>query len=186
MATKKVIIIDMSAEIPTDKSENKEIIDDNARKFIVTNSERDFLKKNDVISYDLITDWLELNEDSEKKLAYKKFDNGEVQILLISKVTKAGNRTSRKEKIDEEQYRELFKCSILHVEKKRHEFEYIQNDISFSMKFDEFSQSNLLILEADADNEKDRNSFDAAAFPIGLIEVTGDIRYYGYRVADVI
>lgn len=176
----------MSAEIPTSKAENKEILDDNARKFIVTNSERDFLEENDIISYDLITDWLGLGEDSEKKLAYKKFDNSDVQILLISKVTKAGNRTSTKEKIDEVRYSELLKSSILHLEKKRHEFEYVQNDITFSMKFDEFSHSNLLILEADADNEKDRNSFDAAAFPIGLTEVTGDIRYYGYRVADLI
>ncbi len=176
----------MSAEIPINKSENKEIIDDNARKFIVTNSERDFLKENDVRSYDLITDWLGLNEDNEKKLAYKKFDNGEVQILLISKVTKAGNRTSTKEKIDEEQYDELIKSSILHVEKRRHEFEYAQNDIVFSIKFDEFAQSDLLILEADADTEKDRSSFDAAKFSIGLTEVTGDVRYYGYRVAGAL
>ena len=176
----------MSAEIPTNKSENKEVIDDNARKFIVTDSERDFLKENDVISYDLITDWLELNEDNEKKLAYKKFDTGEVQILLISKVTKAGNRISAKEKIDEVRYDELLKSSILHVEKRRHEFEYVQNDIPFSIKFDEFSQSDLLILEADADTEKDRNSFDAANFSVGLTEVTGDVRYYGYRVAGVL
>ena len=176
----------MSAEIPTNKLENKEIIDDNARKFIVGNSERDFLNNNDVVSYDLITDWLELGEDNEKKLAYKKFDNGDVQILLISKVTKDGNRTSTKEKIDEEQYDELIKSSILHVEKKRHEFEYIQDGITFSMKFDEFTQSDLLILEADANNERDRNSFDAANFSVNLTEVTGDIRYYGYRVADVI
>jgi CYTH domain-containing protein len=176
----------MSAEIPPNKSENKEIIDDNARKFIVTNSERDFLKENNAISYDLITDWLELNEDTEKKLAYKKFDNGEVQILLISKVSKDGNRTSTKEKIDEEQYNALLESSILHIEKRRHEFEYVQNDITFSIKFDEFSQSDLLILEADAETEKDRNSFDAVNFSVGLTEVTGDVRYYGYRVADVI
>lgn len=176
----------MSAEIPTNKLETKEILDDNARKFIVTNSERDFLNNSDVISYDLITDWLELSEDNEKKLAYKKFDNGEVQTLLISKVTEAGNRTSTKEKIDVNQYKALLESSILHIEKRRHEFDYIQKDITFSMKFDEFSQSDLLILEADADTEKDRNSFDSLSFPIGLTEVTGDIRYYGYRLADVI
>lgn len=176
----------MSAEIPVNKSENKEIIDDNARKFIVSNSERNFLNDQDVTSYDLITDWLELNEDNEKKLAYKKFDNEEVQILLISKVTKDGNRTSIKERIDKEQYGKLLKSSILHVQKRRHEFEYVQNDITFSIKFDEFSQSDLLILEADADTEEGRNSFDAVNFSNGLTEVTGDVRYYGYRVAGVI
>ena len=176
----------MSPEIPANRLETKEIIDDNARKFTVTSTARDLFKENDGTSYDLITDWLELGKDSEIKLAYKKFDNGEVQILLISKVTNAGNRTSTKEKINEEQYNKLLEASILHVEKKRHEFEYAQSGITFSMKFDKFLNSNLLVLEVDADTEDDRNSFDAVNFPVELTEVTGDIQYYGYRIADVI
>lgn len=171
---------------PTNTPERSELLDDNARKFVVESIDREFLEKNGVISFDLIVDWLETGEDNEKKIVYKKFDNGDIQILLIAKVTKDGNRTSIKEKITEEKYKELLSSSTLHLEKKRHEFEYTQNNISFSIKFDEFAGGGLYILEVDAPSEEERNAFSPIDFPTKLTEVTGDIRYYGYRVADII
>jgi len=173
----------MTAEIPKNKPKNKEVLDDNARKFVVEAIDAAFLEEHGVSSFTLTVDWLETGEDNEKKVAYKRFDNGDVQILLISKITIDGNRTSEKEKITEEKYRELVGASILHLEKKRYEFAYVQNDISFSVKYDEFTDGDLRILEVDASSEAERNSFNPNDFPSGLTEVTGDIHYYGYRVA---
>lgn len=164
----------------------KEILDDNARKFTVDTIDPKFLKEMEASSFTLTTDWLETGEDNEKKLAYKEFDNGDIQILLISKITKNGSRTSEKEKITEEKYKELLDSSILHLEKKRYEFTYVQKDISFSVKYDEFAESKLCILEVDATNEQERDSFSPGNFPSELIEVTGDMKYYGYRVATVV
>jgi hypothetical protein len=95
---------------------SKEILDDNARKFIVDPINHAFLEENGASLFTLTVDWLETGEDNEKKLAYKKFDNGDIQILLISKITKDGNRTAVKEKIAEEEYEELASSSILHLE----------------------------------------------------------------------
>lgn len=56
----------------------------------------------------------------------------------------------------------------------------------FSVKYDKFADSKLSILEVDASSEERRESFDPEGFPAELEEVTSDIRYYGYRVAEVI
>jgi hypothetical protein len=175
----------MSAEIPTNSPEKRETLDDNARKLTVDVIDHAFLEENGASSYTLIVDWLETGEDNERKVAYKKFDNGDIQILLISKVTKDGNRTSEKEKITEEEYKELVTSSVLHLEKKRYEFIYTQNNIPFSVKYDEFAESDLCMLEVDASSEEERNSFSPGDFPSKLTEVTGDMQYYGYRVAHI-
>lgn len=175
-----------STKTLTNTSKKKETLDDNARKFIVEVIDSRFLEENSASSFTLIVDWLETSEDNEKKVAYKKFDNGDAQILLIAKVTKNGHRTSEKEKITEETYKELLSSSILHLEKKRYEFEYTQNDVLFSMKYDDFSDSKLCMLEIDASNAEERQSFNPADFPAKLEEVTGDMQYYGYRIADTI
>lgn len=162
------------------------VIDDNARKFITKPIRAQFLRDHDATSYTMIVDWLKTGEDNEKKVAYKKFDNGDVKILLISKVTKSGDRTSVKEKITEEKYKEFVASSILHLEKKRYEFTHTQNSIPFSIKYDEFAGDKLCILEVDASSEEARNSFNPNDFAGELTEVTDDIRYYGYRVASMI
>lgn len=144
------------------------------------------MDQNGASSFTLIVDWLETGEDNEKKVVYKKFDNGDTQILLITKVTKDGNRTSEKEKITEEKYNEFLNSSVLHLEKKRYEFPYTQNNISFSTKYDEFAGGKLCMLEVDAANEEDRNAFSPSDFPTELTEVTGDMQYYGYRVATLL
>lgn len=176
----------MSEKLPINTPEKSELLDDNARKFVVEAIDHEFLDENETTSFTLTVDWLETGEANEKKIAYKAFDTGDIQILLISKLTKDGKRTSQKDKITKEEYEELLSSSVLHLEKKRHEFEYIQNNISFSIKFDQFSEGRLYILEVDAPSEEERSHFDPSAFPAKLAEVTGDIRYYGYRVADII
>jgi len=176
----------MTEETPKNKLEKKEVLDDNARKFIIDAVDPALLEKSNVSSFTLIVDWLETSEDNEKKVAYKKFDNGNIQILLISKVTKDGHRTSEKEKITEEEYKDLLASSVLHLEKKRYEFEYTQNNTSFSVKYDEFDEGKLCMLEVDASSEEERNAFIPSDFPNTLTEVTGELRYYGYRVASVI
>jgi hypothetical protein len=176
----------MTAEIPTSNPEKKEKLDDNARKFVTEVLDSAFLDANGASSFTLTVDWLETGEDTEVKVARKSFDNGDVQILLIAKTTKDGNRVSEKEKISEERYQQLKPSSVLHLEKKRYEFEYEQNDTPFSVKYDEFADGEFSMLEVDASSEEQRGSFDPEEFPAELQEVTGDIRYYGYRVAEVI
>jgi hypothetical protein len=176
----------MLEKLPIDTPERNELLGDNARKFIVETTDYAFLEDNDATAFTLIVDWLEMDKDNEKKVAYKQFATGDTEILLIAKVTKDGNRTSIKNKITEEAYEALVSSSVLHLEKKRHECDYIQANTSFSLKFDEFAGGKLYILEVDALSEEERNAFNPHDFPAQLVEVTGDIRYYGYRVADMI
>lgn len=160
----------------------KVTLDDNARKFTCETLQPEFLDQNSASSFTLVTDWLETGEDNEKKIAWKKFDNGDIQILLISKVTKDGKRTSEKQEITQELYEVLIASSILHLEKLRHEFTYDQGGVVFSLKYDNFGESNPRILEVDASSDEERSSFDPNIFPARLTEVTGDMTYYGYRM----
>lgn len=176
----------MSGENPKNSPEKKEKLEDNARKFITKALSQEFLDASGTSAFTLTIDWLETGEDNEVKVAHKKFDNGDVQILLIAKTTKDGNRVSEKEKIDEGRYKELKASSIQHLEKKRYEFKYEQNGIPFSVKYDEFVDGRLNMLEVDAASEEQRQSFSPDDFPANLEEVTGDTRYYGYRVAEVV
>jgi hypothetical protein len=165
---------------------NKETLDDNARKFVVKSLGDEFLSEQQATSYLLITDWLEMGDGNERKLAYKKYTDDAVQILLISKVTTQDGRVSQKQKIDEEEYRTLLDGSVLHVEKVRHEFNYIQDNAVFEVKYDEFTDSQLRVLEVDAKTDEERAAFDSNNFPAELVEVTGNLQYYGYRVADIL
>ncbi|MDN5274451.1 MAG: hypothetical protein JWP06_352 [Candidatus Saccharibacteria bacterium] len=178
----------MPAEIPTNSPEKKETLDDNARKFILEGIDPKLLDENNASSFSLIIDWLETDNDNdnETKVAYKEFDNGDVQILLITKTTTDGNRTSIKEKITKEEYEQLVVSSVLHLEKKRYEFTYAQGSVVFSVKYDEFTDGELCMLEVDASSEEERRSFSPGEFPSKLVEVTGDTQYYGYRIAEII
>lgn len=164
--------------------QRKEQLDDNARKFIVTAIDPCLLEAKDVTSFTLVTDWLEADIEYEKKLAYKQFSDSNVQILLIEKTTKDGKRVSKKQVISEEKYRELLADSIIHLEKIRHDFSYLQNDTSFAMKYDEFVDSDLRVLEVDAVSEAERESFDPSDFPAQTREVTGNVKFYGFRIAS--
>mgnify|MGYP003582211270 CR=1 FL=1 len=168
-----------------EREPSKEVLDDNARKFIVESLD-DAVLENETTQYLLVTDWLEMGSDDEKKLAYKKFANGEVQILLISKVMGEQGRVSQKEKIGEGEYAQLPEGAIRHVEKVRHELSYVQDNVSFELKYDVFENSELRVLEVDADTDDDRAAFNPDDFSGELSEVTGDLRYYGYRIGDVL
>lgn len=163
----------------------KQVLEDNARKFTCDPLDLSKLSEGTTTSFLLVTDWLETGDDNEKKLAYKKFENGEEQFLLITKVTKPdGSRTvPDRVKLTEEEYRGRLASSILRVEKVRHELTHMQNGISYSLKYDEFGEDNLRVLEVDASNDQERVLFDPSAFPAPLTEVTGDLSYYGWRIA---
>lgn len=165
----------------------KEQLDDNARKFVIVQLPSDFLENHGASSYDLVTDWLETAEESEKKVVCKRYDNGDVQRLLITKVTKDGNRKSEKRFITEEEYEVLRASASVHVEKRRHEFVYQQGGVSFAMKYDEFLNSDLCVLEVDAETEELRDLFEPELELFDIAhEVTGDMRYYGYKVAGMV
>ena len=171
---------------PTDKLSPellKEILDDNARKFTVAEIEDTLFDTHESNPYLMITDWLETDESEETKVVYKRFNDAQVQMLLIKKVTRDGNRTSEKTKITEQEYTELVSKSKVHSEKIRTEFTYPQDGVDFSMKFDQFIDSELRILEVDASSDENRAAFDKVAFPARLSEVTGNLQYYGFRVA---
>ena len=173
----------MTERITTNKNESKKGVEDNARKFVVDNIDPNFLKENGAISFTLVVDWIETNEDSEKTIVYKKFEDGRAQILLITKITTNNSRMADRREILEDEYKELLKSSILRSEKKRYEFKFVQDDVTFNMKYDEFN-NNLKMLEVDALDEEDRNKFKSQLFPYKISEVTGNIDYYGYRVAE--
>ncbi len=161
----------------------KQVLDDNARKFTCGLVDL-FRLSTEVTRFVLVTDWLETGEDNEKKLAYKRFDNGDVQILLITKITNDGKRTTEKQKITAEEYNDLLTSSALRIEKIRQEFVYEQQGTKFSLKYDDFGVDKPKVLEVDAPADQDRESFDPVAFPGELKEVTEDMSYYGYRVAQ--
>lgn len=178
----------MTAEIPKSSPEKKETLDDNALKFTLDGIGPEFLLDNGAKSFLLTTDWLEMGERSEKKLAHKEFENGDVQILLIQKFTdENGNRTvPPKESLSPEEYSQLLERSVRRVKKIRYEFDYSQGNTKFSTKYDEFVGGRLRVLEVDAENEAARESFEPAKFPYQLTNVTGKIEYYGYRVAELV
>ena len=176
-----------SSQASPEHERPKEVLDDNARKFITETFEPAFLEEHGAVSFTLTTDWLETGEDNEKKLAHKIFKNGDIEFLLISKVTdEDGKRTSKPKRITQKKYKELLSSSILRVKKERSQFTYNQGGVVLSVKYDEFANSERRILEVDAPTDAERDSFNPSEFPYALSEVTGDIHYYGYRVAAVI
>ena len=160
-------------------------LDDNARKFTVDAIDATLYNTPESTSYLMSTDWLVIGESEETKVVHKKFSSDKPEILLIKKVMKDGKRTSDKKKLQEEEYSELVTKSKVHSEKIRTEFTYPQHGIDFSMKFDQFTNSTLCVLEVDAPTEEERASFDYQSFPAKLSEVTGNLQYYGFRVASL-
>jgi len=177
----------MTTEIPTNSPEKREALDDNARKFITAPLDDSFFDDEEVTSFNLVVDWLETDEASEKKLAYKTYKDGKKQVLLISKVTQAGgNRRTVKEPLTNERYREMLVDSMLHLEKSRHEFRVAQNGVEYDIKYDVFADGKLYMLEVDASDDHSRAAFDREDFLSELVEVTGNMDYYGYRICGVL
>lgn len=172
-------------EVQSEPEKPKEIVEDNARKFLVGPLDSAFLEKSKSV-FLLTTNWLVMGEDTETKLAHKAYPDGTVKILLISKTTKDGHRNSEKQEIDEDEYTKLLEKSVGRLAKTRYEFDYEQNGTVFDVKYDVFSDSNLHVLEVDAPSEEERDSFKPSDFPSELSEVTGDMQYYGYRVTGIV
>lgn len=167
--------------------EGKEGVDDNARKFTLDGVDKEFLKANNAVSFDLDVSWLVTDDDLEKKLVYKKLDDsGEVQTILVSKVIDCGKRKTNKEKITMEEYQNMISNATVNIKKKRYEFKYKQGGTEFDMKYDDFVDSQLQLLEVDAKTEEERNKFNISEFPYKITEVSGDNRYTGYRVKEVL
>lgn len=163
-------------------------LDDNARKFVMQEFDPATYadKKDSVTVFRLITDWLIIDEESETKLVHKQFSDGTIHTLRIVKQTDAsGKRTSTKTPITLDEYTAQLSGSVRRVEKVRHEFTYTQAGRTFSMKYDDFGEAGLKILEVDAEEgSKDREVFEPKDFPVVLSEVTGDMSYYGSRIAE--
>jgi len=182
----------MSAEIPTKNPEKSNGISDNDRKFVVETINPEFLgAQRSFDSYYMITDWLEANNSDETKLARKIYDDGKEKLLHIAKIGVEQDRESKKTPLTEPEYNDYLKKldqSKPHVEKRRFEFEFTQNGIEFTAKYDEFTDSTLRVLEIDAKTktDKDRSSFDPTLFDFALVEVTGIKQFYGHRIASLI
>ena len=176
----------MSEYTPKTSPERIQILDDNARKFILGSIDHEFLETHDASSFVMTTDWLSTDEDSETKLAHKAYADDDIKILRIAKHTVDGKRTSRKEVLTGTQYEEQVGNSILRLQKTRHELSYDQDGIMYDVKLDEFTDSRLVMIEVDAPTDEQRALFNPDIFPAALREVTGDLNYYGYRVSGVL
>ena len=171
----------------TSRAEQKaQPLDDNARKFIIRPLDNEFLDAQRGTNYMLVTDWLETNEEDETKVVQKQYTDGTEQLLLIKKVTTDGVRTSQKTQLTPEEYADYLNMPQVHVEKRRHEFTTMQNDIKFAIKYDEFVDSALRVIEVEGATNDEQALFNPTEFPGQPIEVTGDSRYYGYRVTDML
>lgn len=158
---------------------------DDARKFVVHNLDSTILEGDDIVRCNFPTDWLETDENTEKKIVRKVYSDGTVQMLLIAKTTEGGKRSSEKRSLTQDEYDSLLQLAQLHVEKNRYSFNYVQKNVVFKVNYDEFVGSELRILEVDAETEAQRAMFDPEDFPAQLEEVAaGNRSYEGYRVAD--
>jgi len=167
------------------EGDNKE---DNARKFITNNFDTDFLQQHNAILSSLEIDWIAADEYRESKVVYRKYSDGKRRYLLITKLTAGKNRTASKTEIDENRYHELVASSCLRLLKDRYEFHFVQDNIFFVSTFDVFDTGKLFILEVDGvnGNEEERLAFDPRRFPYDLLEVTGNIEYYGFRLVHTL
>lgn len=174
----------MTRESFSQSKQEVECVPDDARKFVVHNLDSTILDSDDIVRCNFPTDWLETDENTEKKIVRKVYDDGTVQMLLIAKATESGKRSSEKKPLTQDEYDSLLELSQLRVEKNRYSFIFTQENTSFKVNYDEFTGSELRILEVDADTEELRAMFDPKEFPAQLEEVAaGDRSYEGYRVA---
>lgn len=178
----------MSAEVPISSPEKqeKEVVDDNARKFLVEPLSPAFLRGASLVT--LTTHFL----DDQKKIVHKahpkseKYPKGKIEIWSIRKVIdENGNRTAERQQMPEEDYNyeKLYRDSIFTYKKDRFQFNYpAKNGVRFSCKYDRFEDGKLCMLEVDAPSEEARNSFNPDGFGIPLTEVTGVPGYTGSEI----
>lgn len=173
------------SEIPK-TPEKKNAAPDDARKFTLEGIDRTFLNAHSATSCIMTVDWLETG-DKDEKVVRKEFDDGTVQILHIEKVMKDGERISAKHPITAEEYETYRKNAVLPtLRKKRFEFSFVQEGSAFALKYDEFKDSNLRLLEVDASSKELRDSFTAQSFPYKLAEVSDDPDFSGPSIVKVL
>lgn len=173
------------SEIPINPEKKNAAVDD-ARKFTLEGIDRAFLDAHSATSCMMTIDWLQTG-DKDEKVVRKEFDDGTMQILHIEKVMKDGERISAKHPITPEEYETYKKNAVLPtLRKKRFEFSFAQEGSGFALKYDEFEDSDLRLLEVDASSKESRNSFMAQNFPYKLVEVSDNSDFSGPRIVNVL
>ncbi|MDB5176482.1 MAG: hypothetical protein JWN75_150 [Candidatus Saccharibacteria bacterium] len=174
----------MPAEIPT-YSPEKEIKPDDARKFVVgSNIDLAFLEKYQAETHNMTVDWIEIGSGTETKIARKAYDNGTVEILKITKVKVDGSRIPQKDSVSPDDYPGEIADPLYHLDKRRYEFTYNQNEVDYSLKYDVIEGGRLYLLEVDAESAVKRDNFNPMEFEYPITEVSGKPEYEGYRIVD--
>ncbi len=149
--------------------EHKEGKPDNAPKFVLGEPlSAEFLDEHGEKSYKLVIDWLDTLPESETKVVRKIFPNDTSETLLITKVTKDGQRTAVKKPITDEAYAKSVSGSVEHLEKVRTELTFN----GFPMKYDVFSDQDR-VLEVEPHPQDESIEFDTDNFPYALSPVSG-------------
>lgn len=180
----------MNHELPAHEREvTQESKLDNARKFITLPLDKRFLDEHGAIAYKMITHWDE-SSDTDKKLVAKQYSDGTEKFREIEKVPdgQGGRKAYSRDITAADYYEKLAKLDANTVpsEKLRCEFLYQQGAVTFEVKYDQFVDSELCILEVDAANPELRAVFRAEDFPSELREVSGDKRYEGKNVRTMV
>ena len=179
-------------EIPQNSREKEQSVPDDARKFIVRAGKLNqaFLDAHGAKIYTMVTDWIDIGDDTETKLVHKTYHNGSQEWRKITKRKDAdGSRRTDRDDIDPEaaDFPDLTKVSLKHLVKQRSTFRFEQGGILYEINYDSIPEKGLIMLEVDAVSKSsdDRTQFDPRELPLDLIEVSGDPRYEGWRVADL-
>lgn len=161
------------------------IANDDARKFVTTSFGDAFLKRHNAETFNLTTDWLFGGDSCEIKIVCRQYSDRGDRYHLITKYADGTTRRSYKLELQEKAYLRLTKSSCAHLEKERCEFDFVQDHVPFILKLDRYGVKGYCVLEVDAASrqEADRRSFRPDRFPYELREVSGDLRYYGIRLA---
>lgn len=175
-------------ELKSSAKNNREpVVNDNAKKFVVTGGDLDleFLEKHKAVGYTMVVDWIEIGADNETKLVHKAFADGRQEYrLIIKEVDASGSRKTHRSDVDPDVYREQVKLSKKHLVKRRYSFVYTQDDgLKFLINYDIIPDKKIILLEVDTENADDRDKFDSQSFPLEL-EFVDDNRFDGWRLVD--
>ena len=177
----------MTHELPQSNPNNRETQKpDNDRKFILESLNPEDVADGAVTAYDMEVYFIEIEPGRETKIVRKIYADGSVKTLKITKVTVNDERTTDKVEIDDEEPESLAQRAVKHFEKRRHEFTYTQGGNTFNLKYDDYADVPLYMLEVGADDQMQIPTFVAQDFPATLTEVSDDKRYSGHRITEVL
>lgn len=151
---------------------------DNARKFLVDEFDPALIPEG-ATSYVMTTVWTDMSEENDAKAVHKVYDDGAPDgYFFVEKVGPHGAREAKRRIISKAEYDQAI---IGHEQstarKRRTEFTLD----GLEMKFDEYLDGPLHIIEVDAATPEAREAFDPGVFPWKLHEIF-DESYDGYRV----